>query len=296
MAEMVKIATIATGGTWGRLTAWMGEALEAGGLKVELLKAGGEVPEIALRVDSGEADISVTTTFGARAAYHGKGPYSKKLRIQGIAEVQYPLHWFVPMIRSDTGLTSFAELARKRPPLRLCLPAPDLLVAYPVKSVFKLFGVDPYVDIPRWGGKVLTDFPAVPRLVSNREADGVFRENSPLRYDVSQLCDMSFFQLTEEQARKVSEELSIQVETIKAGTYRNQQADLLALDAEGFTLFARGDLPGDQAYRIARAIDRDTRSHYLGASIFYSSRFAVRTGAPLHEGAARYYREQGYLR
>ena len=117
MAETIKIATIDTGGTWGRLTAWLEEGLERAGFKVELLKRGGEIPETAYRVDGGEADISVTTTFGARAAYNGKPPYTKKLRIKGIAEIQYPLHWFVNMIRADTGLTSFEELVQKRPPL-----------------------------------------------------------------------------------------------------------------------------------------------------------------------------------
>jgi TRAP-type uncharacterized transport system substrate-binding protein len=295
MAAVIKIATIETGGTWGRLTAWLSEALQSAGFTVELLRRGGEIPETALRVESGGADLSVTTTFGARAAYNGKTPYTRRLRISGIAEIQYPLHWFVNMIRADTGITSFEEIAEKKPPLRLCVPSPDMLVSYPVKATFKLFGVDPYVDIPKWGGQILTDFPAAPRLISSGQADGLCRENSPLRYDVSQLREMNFLSLTEEQTTRLSEELSIQASIIKAGTYKNQRADISTLDAEGFTFFARSDLGDKIAYRVARAIDRHTESHYLSSSIFYSPRFAVRTGAPLHEGAARYYREQGYL-
>jgi TRAP-type uncharacterized transport system substrate-binding protein len=295
MAVTIKIATIETGGTWGRLTAWLAEGLERAGFKAELLKRGGEIPETAYRVDSGEADISVTTTFGARAAHNGKPPYTKKLRIKGIAEIQYPLHWFVNMIRADTGLTSFEELVQKRPPLRLCLPAPNILVSYPVKSIFMLFGIDPYVDIPAWGGQIITDFNAVPRLMASGEADGLFRENSPLRYDVSQLCDVRFFQLTGEQTQRVSEEIAIAPGVIKAGAYKNQEKDVLTLDAEGFTFFSRGDLPDEIAHGIARAIDHNTRSHYISSSIFYSPRFAVNTGTPLHPGSTKYYREQGYL-
>ena len=170
-----------------------------------------------------------------------------------------------------------------------------MLVSYPVKSIFKLFGVDPYTDIPKWGGQIITDFGAVPRLISARQADGLFRENSPLRYDVSQLCEMSFFQLTEAQTKRVSEEIAIAPGVIKAGTYKNQERDVLTLDAEGFTFFARGDLPDKIAHGIARAIDHNTGSHYVSSSIFYSPRFAVKTGAPLHAGAAKYYSNQGYL-
>lgn len=295
MSDAIKIATIDAGGTWGRLTAWLAEGLEQAGFRAELLKRGSEIPEIAYRVDNGEADLSVTTTFGARAAFAGKTPYSRKLAIRAIAEMQYPLHWFVNLVRKEVKISSFEELKEKKPPLRLCLPSPDILVSYPVKAIFGLFGIDPYTDIPRWGGKIITDFNSVPRLMSTGEADGLFRENSPLRYDVSQLCDVRFFQLTAEQTKRVSEDLAIAAALIKGGSYRNQEQDVLTLDAEGFTFFVRAGLEEEAAYRIAKAIDRQTRTHYISSSIHYSPRFAVRTGAPLHAGAEKYYREQGYL-
>ncbi len=295
MAETIKIATTETGGTWGRLANWLSVGLRRVGFEVELLKRGGEIPESAYRVDSGEADLSITTTFGARAAFHGKTPYAKQLKIRGIAEIQYPVHWFVNMVRADTGLLSFEDLVEKKLPLQLCLPTPGMLVSYPVMSIFKLYGIDPYTDIPQWGGKIITDFSPVPRLLSTGQAQGLFRENSPFRYDVSQLTEMKFFQLTEEQVQKISDELCIKVGLIKAGTYRNQQEEILTLDAEGFTIFARNDLADDVAYRTARAIDHETQSHHLSTSVFYSPRFAVNTGAPLHDGAARYYCDGNYL-
>ncbi|NIO08926.1 MAG: hypothetical protein GTO40_13290, partial [Deltaproteobacteria bacterium] len=183
MAELIKIASIEGGGTWGRIGNWLVAGLTSAGFEVELLKRGAEIPEIALRVDRGEADLSVSTTFGARAAYLGKHPYEKPLAINGIAEIQYPNHWFVHMIKAETGLSSFHELAEKRPPLRLCLPSPTLLVSYPVKAIFKLFGIDPYSDIPKWGGEIITPFNEIPEMIATGRADGVFRENSPMRYD-----------------------------------------------------------------------------------------------------------------
>ena len=294
MAETIKIAAIETGGTWGRLAHWLSAGFEAAGFEVELLKRGGEIPEIAHRLDSGEADLSVSTTFGARAGSLGKVPYDRKLKIKGIAEIQYPVHWFINMMRTDTELQSFEELVEKKPPLRLCLPSPDLLVSYPVKSIFRLFGIDPYRDIPRWGGEVITNFNAIPDLIATGRADGVFRENSPRRYDISNRAEMSYFQLTKRQVQTISEDLGIKTGQIPSGTYHNQREELRTLDAEGFTVLTRSDLADDLAYRMARAIDRFTPSHYIGSSTFYSPRFAVHTGAPLHEGAARYYREQGY--
>ncbi len=295
MADKIKLATIEAGGTWGRLGNWLTAGLRPAGFEVEVLKRGSEIPETAYRVNSGEADLSVSTTFGAREAYLGKPPYDKRLQIKGIAEIQYPNHWFVNMIRADTGLSSFEDLVKKRLPLRLCLPSPAILVSYPVKAIFKLFGIDPYTDIPKWGGEIITSFNDAPELIATGRADGLFRENSPRRYDVSQLAEMRFFQLTEQQVRKIADDLGIKAGLIKAGTYKHQGENIWTLDAEGFTVFARDDLPEEIGYRIARAIDHHTLTHYISSSTFYSPRFAVHTGVPLHEGAARYYRECGYL-
>ncbi len=295
MADKIKLATIEAGGTWGRLGNWLTAGLKPAGFEVELLKRGSEIPETACRVDSGEADLSVSTTFGAREAYLGKPPYDKRLQIKGIAEIQYPNHWFVNMIRADKGLSSFEDLVKKHPPLRLCLPSPAILVSYPVKAIFNLFGIDPYTDIPKWGGEIITNFNDAPELIATGRADGLFRENSPRRYDVSQLAEMRFFQLSEQQIGNLSDELGIRPGLITAGTYKNQREDIRTLDAEGFTVFARSDLPEEFAYRIARAIDHHTQTHYISSSTYYSPRFAVQTGAPLHEGSARYYRECGYL-
>jgi len=295
MSETIKIATISGGGTWGRILTWLAGGLKNAGFQVELLKLGGEVPELALAVDRGEADVSVTTTFAARAAHEGKTPYAKRLWLRALSELQYPLHWFLNMVRAELDVSSFAELAEKRPALRLCLPAPDMVVSYPVKALFGHFGIDPYRDIPRWGGKVITDFRAVPRLIASGEADGVFRENSPLRYDPSQGRAMKFFSLSEAEARNLAADLSIEPGLIPAGTYKNQEREIRTLDAEGFTLYCRSDLPEEIAYKITEAIDRSTPTHYLGSSIFYSPRFAARTGMPLHPGAENYFRRLGYL-
>jgi len=295
MAATLKIATIDTGGTWGRILTWLAGGAEAADFEVELLKLGGEVPDIALAVEKGEADVSVTTTFAARAAHRGKAPYARRLDIAGLGELQYPLHWFVNIVRADLEIESFAELAEKRPAVRLCLPAPNMVVSHPVRGIFRRFGIDPYEDIPRWGGKVITDFSSVPRLLASGEADGVFRENSPLRYDPSQGRAMKFFSLSEAEARNLAADLSVEPGLIPAGTYKNQEREIRTLDAEGFTLYCRSDLPEEIAYKITEAIDRSTPTHYLGSSIFYSPRFAARTGMPLHPGAENYFRRLGYL-
>ena len=62
-------------------------------------------------------------------------------------------------------------------------------------------------------------------------------------------------------------------------------------------IFGRDDMPDDFAYLLAKAYD-DNRDAFRQTHIPYSydSREVARdNGIPLHTGAERYYREQGYL-
>ncbi len=88
--------------------------------------------------------------------------------------------------------------------------------------------------------------------------------------------------------------------TIPAGTYAGQDAPLVSVGLWSFVL-ARGDLPEDTAYRLARALHRGEAA--LGARLAqarYSTAVNTAAEAPqaglLHPGTARYLREIGVLR
>jgi hypothetical protein len=83
--------------------------------------------------------------------------------------------------------------------------------------------------------------------------------------------------------------------TIPAGTLRGQTEPCLAVTNPGFELIVNKDLPNDVAYRIAKALNESSAQHWAAQDVFYSVRHAPETSAPLHPGAARYYKEQGVL-
>ncbi len=82
---------------------------------------------------------------------------------------------------------------------------------------------------------------------------------------------------------------------IAAGTYPNQQEDILSV-AHPNVLAVRADIPDDDVYQITKTIwenlaalheiHKATREMKLETAL-------IGLGAPLHPGAARYYREQG---
>lgn len=63
----------------------------------------------------------------------------------------------------------------------------------------------------------------------------------------------------------------------------------------GFELVVNKDLPNDVAYLSAKALNESSARHWMAQDVFYRLRHAPETSAPLHPGAARYYREHGVL-
>jgi TRAP-type uncharacterized transport system substrate-binding protein len=55
-------------------------------------------------------------------------------------------------------------------------------------------------------------------------------------------------------------------------------------------------LPDDTAYLLAKALNESSTRRWAAQDVFYSIRDAAETSAPLHPGAARYYKEQGVLK
>jgi TRAP-type uncharacterized transport system substrate-binding protein len=66
----------------------------------------------------------------------------------------------------------------------------------------------------------------------------------------------------------------------------------------GHLIYGRDDMPEQYAYDVARALDRHKDlMQFMFIQMSYNSKIVAQTGViPLHPGAARYYREAGYLK
>ena len=86
--------------------------------------------------------------------------------------------------------------------------------------------------------------------------------------------------------------------TIPAGTYEGQEEDV-PTTAIKLVLFCSADLPDDTAYALARSfwahIDELGESYAALRGLTVADAVTDLAGVPLHDGAARYYREAGVL-
>jgi TRAP transporter TAXI family solute receptor len=85
-----------------------------------------------------------------------------------------------------------------------------------------------------------------------------------------------------------------------AGTFRGQDKDVPTAGLHT-TLVTLASLPDDVAYGVVKAVCENTKKMARGHASFktFSCQKAwteAALGAPIHPGAARYYKEKGYMK
>ncbi|HLH78219.1 MAG TPA: TAXI family TRAP transporter solute-binding subunit [Candidatus Binataceae bacterium] len=300
MAEKIRLSSIEGGGNWWLALNWAGQAFRNAGFEVEMARHGKDASDTVRRVVRGDADISMTLAIAAAQAAKGLGLYKNGdgLAVRGLGLMLRPGHHFFNMVRADLGIRSFADIAQKKPKLDIQVGEADYVAGQITEVYLRHYGVELYRDIVAWGGSLQTSFPdSVPLLVQGR-SNAIMRENTargPAAF-AAQMADWAMLTLDRDIAERIEREYCAPAVTLPPGTLRGQKEPCLTVTDPGYVMIINQDLPNDLVYRLAKALNESSAHHWAAEDIFYSIRHAPETHAPLHPGAARYYREQGVLK
>ena len=171
MPDRIRLSSIEGGGNWWITLNWAAESFRNAGFEVEVTRRGTNASDTILRVVRGEADIAVTLGISAAQAAKSLGIYKSGAGrdIRGLALALRPGHHFYNMVRADTGIRSFADIAKKKPKLDIQVGEAEFVAGEITATYLRHYGVDLYRDIEAWGGSLQTVFPeSVPLLVSGR--------------------------------------------------------------------------------------------------------------------------------
>ncbi|HLC26561.1 MAG TPA: TAXI family TRAP transporter solute-binding subunit [bacterium] len=263
-------------------------------------------------VAKGLVDLAVTTPADvclewARAGkYFFEGTPYPHLRALGYIPQDDRL---VFAVRADTGITSFADLKSRRYPLRIATTCRDPLnlMSYAVEQVFRAHGIGPK-DIESWGGKWLEhDHPRkCLTWVTRGEADAAFNEGImvPQWYELVKTVPMRFVPMESEALREL-ESMGLRPAVHKKERFNSEQ-DVACLDWSHWAIVVREDMSEDIAHLLT-AVMVEERSELESRYRHLPPERSPMTypidpytmwkglGAPLHSGAERYYRENGYM-
>ena len=301
-AEHVKILSGPTSGVWYVGMGAVGKAISTlyPDIKISLLPGGGLSNPI--RLQKGEGDISIATHSIAVSAAKGLDPF--KNRIEGVSSIFNIMGVSRMHIVScsDRAYTSLRQIGEKKLPVRLAVGPIGSGTEVWARWLLNLYGFT-YQDIAAWGGKVITNnWDDVANMIKDGQVD-IITWLGPgevwFLVELSKDVKMSWLSVDEDVLAKMEKRYGVKRHVIPADMYGGIVGEGIVSIADSAELLARSDLPEDLVYRITRAV-----SEKRGDIALANAGWATMDPAtawrdlafPLHPGAARYFREAGWMK
>ena len=252
------------------------------------------------RIDIGFVNPSAIVTM----AFRGKGFYKEKLPLRALAS--FP-SWdkIAFAVSRDLKLKSLADLRERKIPLRISTRSSGVnnTTHYTISKILEMYGVS-LANIKRWGGSIQE----CPRPTSDERTAGIKTGTVNAVFDeglhnwLPDALEHGFEILSiEPKVLRQLELLGYKRSTIPAGKYPGLDEEVATIDFSGWPLITHSWLPNELAYAICEAIDARQNvipvddERQLDLRLLCRSTEAAPLGIPLHPGAARYYKEKGYL-
>lgn len=250
------------------------------------------------------ADVAVLENALAAMAYKGTGPTGKKYDFRMLASFRGPsIAQAVATV--DSGFTSFEKIRDQKLPVRIAMFERHQLAAQQTLDILDAYGLS-VKDIEAWGGKVVfTSQGEGIRMLMDGLAD-VWITGSSLypHHGYIELGTKKAFRLlpiSKDVAAKVAAKYGQDVMEVPANIYgdNNGSNDAYMSPVTIVTFGVRTGLSDDVVYKMTKALADHREELYKvhKQNRFYKPETAWKNigSVPLHPGAAKYYKEMGYM-
>jgi len=240
-------------------------------------------------------------------AYRGKGYYKQKMQLRVLG--CFPSWDRIALVVSkDLGVKSLHDIAQRKIPLRVStrLSGVNNGTYYTVSTILSFYGLS-FEKIKRWGGKVQEcgrpHWPERLAGIAKRSITAVFDEgvSTPGGW-LDQALDNGYEIIPIEPAIvKKLEQMGYTRTMLPKSRYPQLEADALTIDYSGWALVTHRWLPNNVAYAAIQTIDERQNVIPVDDAQPLEMRSLCRgtekcpLQIPLHPGAVKYYRENGYL-
>jgi uncharacterized protein len=300
------IASFSQGSGWYVYAVNLAELLRQSlpaGSKVDAPPIAGAVGNPRM-VSEGKADLGFGMALVGHWARRGEVAYKQPmedLRALAGGWDQYYLAVIASGRDAGPGLEKFLK---DRPKMRVVMLPRGGVGSLGGLQMLQLMNAGEDALKQRGGSYEYTSFDAIKGRFASRAADlfiQVANPGHPAISEIAQNNPVTFLQPPESVLAEMSKRYGWQIEVMPKGTFPNQDQDV-RLPGTTTTLFASTRMSDDLAYTIVRTIcektDRLQAAHKALAG-FDCAKGVWRepvNGLPLHAGAARYYRERGWLK
>ncbi|MCX7775390.1 MAG: TAXI family TRAP transporter solute-binding subunit [Rectinemataceae bacterium] len=257
-------------------------------------------------IENGDAEItlgnSAPALWAVKTGILGNPPAKNVKALAGGLSKDFINILFTQDFVKRTGIKTVEEIVAKKYPVRVAIKTAGSFGALACEKVFEVLGVT-FADIKSWGGSVTqTGSDAIVSLLKDNKADITIDHLAAGQSATTELCmttAMFFPQLSAETRKKLNDQGFDNV-TIAANTWKGQTNEIQSVGSPQ-TILVSGKLGDDIVYAMTKALCENTAAlvNASAALKVFDPKTAwepLKAGAPLHPGAARYYREQGYMK
>jgi hypothetical protein len=246
----------------------------------------------------GPVDFGATAQKFLVEAYRGTGVYAgekPRTNLRLIANIQDPSYILVA-VKKGTGITDLGQIKQKRWPVRVYVAGIGGNIA---NSVLGYYGVSQESIVAAGGhvGNSAADRANFDVVIGGGGTMTTAPEWS-VWSEISQESNLSFLELPQDLLAKLSRETGQDFGFIPAGLYRGIDHPIRTIVRTGTVIYGRADMPEDFAYVVAKAIDeQQDQLQWSHLQFSYNIHNVWKANeVPLHPGAARYYKETGYMK
>ena len=267
---------------------------------------GTQSPDVIADVVNGDVQVAMLNPSAMLTlAVRGTGPFKEPQPLAAIAVIPSD-DQFAFAVSESTGITSLAQIAAERRPLRVSIRgAHDPSTALLGNEILRAYGFT-LDDIESWGGHISYDQPLPghsSRLgrVETGEIDAVFDEATSTWVDRAAGLGMRFLPVDgAEMARLIK--AGFRSNVLARTQFPTLPADVPAVDFSGWPLYTRNDTPDEFITAFCQSLEarKDRIQWESGGSPLPLARMCqdapdAPLEVPFHPAAERFWRSMGYL-
>ena len=202
-----------------------------------------------------------------------------------------------------SAINSLEEAFKAKKPIRWLALNIGSLGEVATRILLEEYGAS-YDKLKAWGGSVInTEWPNIATALKDGRGDIVSHNvgiGHPSMTEISLMAPGHFLDLRESARNLLVKEYGWDKVDMPANTFKNQPKALKTI-AVYFTIIASADLPDEIGYLLAKVLAEERQELIKGHKAFGAVSVEAscqpgKYGAPIHPGAERYYREQGWIK
>jgi TRAP transporter TAXI family solute receptor len=295
--------TIGTGGVTGvyypaggAICRLLNQGRKEHGIRCSVESTGGSVYNINT-IRAGELDFGVAQSDWQYHAYHGTSQFADAGAFEDLRAV-FSMHPepMTLVVRSDAGINSYADLKGKR----VNIGNPGSGARATVDVMLKESGIDPEKDFT-----VAAELAAAEQAgaLCDNKVDAIFfsvGHPSGTIKEATTACDSKLVDITGPGIDKMVEDNAFYSwATIPGGMYRGTDNDVKTFGVRA-TLVTSAKVPDEVVYELVKSVfenfDSFKKLHPAFGNLTKEEMVSASLSAPLHPGAAKYYKEVGLIK